>query len=445
MKNILSKMAAPSYYRQGVAALIIGGMTALSSCSKEYLNPSAATETNIINDVNGLIALCNGLQYKFTVTRVSPGYAATSANGLTTGELIILNAGNADEDFLRQGAANVQGNNSLVNNIWTQCNLTKSNADIILKNAESVKDAGTKSGLIAYASIFRAMAIATMAQYFQQVTVQVGSNAPVVPREDALKEAVRTLESAAQVLATTPPSATFTGRIVTGIDLPNTIQALIARYALVVGDYDKAIAAADRVSLTVRSFYAFDDVTRNAMFESVFSNRNVSEPAANFGLPAVLPAAATDRRRAFYYNPAPSATINLGRAGFYTANSSAVPVYLPGETLLIRAEAQARKNNLTAAVADLNRVLTKTTDAWGIGAALPAYAGENTQAAILTEIYRNRCIELFMSGMKLEDSRRFSRPAPGTAGAERSRNFYPYPLTERDNNPVVKALADPTI
>ena len=445
MKNIISKIANHKHARVGVAALLIGSMTTLSSCTKEYLNPSSASETQVVGDINGLIALCNGLQFKFTVTRVSPGYAATSANGLTTGELTILNAGNADEDFLRQGANNVQGNNSLVNNIWTQCNLTKSNADIILKNAEGVKDAGTKAGLVAYASIFRAMAIATMAQYFQQVTVQVGANAPVVPREDAIKEAIKTLESAAQTLATTPPSAAFTGRIVAGIDLTNTIQALIARYSLIVGDNDKAIAAADRVSLTVRSFYAFDDVARNAMFESVFSNRNVSEPALNFGLPAALTAAATDRRRAFYYNPAPSATINLGRAGFYTANSSAVPVYLPGEMLLIKAEAQARKNNLAAAVTELNRVLTKTTDAWGIGASLPAYAGANTQADILTEIYRNRCIELFMSGLKLEDSRRFGRPAPGTPGAERTRNFYPYPLTERDNNPVVKALADPTI
>ncbi|MFM8591719.1 MAG: hypothetical protein ACKOA3_02335, partial [Sphingomonadales bacterium] len=58
-----------------------------------------------------------------------------------------------------------------------------------------------------------------------------------------------------------------------------------------------------------------------------------------------------------------------------------------------------------------------------------------TQDAILLEIYRNRCMELYMSGMKLEDSRRFGRPGPGQTGAERTRNFYPYPQQERDGNP----------
>jgi hypothetical protein len=53
----------------------------------------------------------------------------------------------------------------------------------------------------------------------------------------------------------------------------------------------------------------------------------------------------------------------------------------------------------------------------------------------LLDIYQQRCIELYMSGLKLEDSRRFGRPGPGQPGAERSRNFYPYPTVERDNNP----------
>jgi hypothetical protein len=72
---------------------------------------------------------------------------------------------------------------------------------------------------------------------------------------------------------------------------------------------------------------------------------------------------------------------------------------------------------------------------YGVGANLPAYNGANTQTAILEEIYRNRCIELFMTGLKLEDSRRFGRPGFGQANAERTRNFYPYPVTERNSNP----------
>ena len=109
--------------------------------------------------------------------------------------------------------------------------------------------------------------------------------------------------------------------------------------------------------------------------------------------------------------------------------------------MLIKAEAYARKNQLNEAKAELDKVLTKTpaTDLYGVGAGLPAYSGALTQDALLKEIYRNRAIELFMSGLKLEDSRRFNRPGPGQANPERNRNLYPYPNNERDNNPNTPA------
>ncbi len=424
-------------------SVLVIGLIAAASCSTDqsYVNPSTASEPQVVNDVNGLIALCNGLQFRFTVSRASPGYAYATTTGLVTRELTVLNAGNADEDALRQGANNVTFANSLPRNVWTQCNLTKASADLILKNIGIVTDAGTKSGIVAYAAIYKALALGTMAQFWQQVTIKSEEAATFSTREDALKEAIATLENAATALAT-PPSATFIGRIVPGIDLANTVQALIARYANMLGDNDKALAAAAKVDLTKRSFWSFDDTSRNPLFESLFSNRNVAEPNVGFGLPAMLMPAATDRRTAFYYTAATS-TINAGFASFYRANNTPVPVYLPGEMLLIRAEALARKNDLAGAVAELNKVLTKTTDAWGIGAAQPAYSGATTADAVLTEIYRNRCIELFMSGMKLEDSRRFGRPAAGATGAERSRNWMPYPNTERQNNP--NTPADPAI
>ena len=415
-----------------------------SSCSTDqvYVNPSSASEPQVVGDVNGLIALCNGLQARFTVSRASPGYAYPTTSGLVAGELNVLNAGNADEDALRQGANNVTNANSLVRNIWTQSNLVKATADLILKNANVATDPATRAPIVAYAAIYRALALGTMAQFWEKVTIKTEENATFSSREDALKEAVATLETAAAGL-TAAPSSVFTGRIVPGLDLANTLQALIARYALMLGDNDKALAAAAKVDLTKRSFWSFDDTSRNPLFESLFSNRNVAEPNPNFGLPMALAPAATDRRTAFYYTTA-TATVNAGFASFYRANNTPVPVYLPSEMLLIRAEAFARKNDLAGAVGELNKVLTKTTDAWGIGAALPAYSGASTAQAVLTEIYRNRCIELFMSGMKLEDSRRFGRPAAGTTGAERSRNWMPYPNTERQNNPA-NTPADPAI
>ena len=69
------------------------------SCDNEYLNPSTASEEQIINDVNGLIGLANGLQYKYSVGRASPNYTVPTAAGLLTKELINLNAGNTDEQL----------------------------------------------------------------------------------------------------------------------------------------------------------------------------------------------------------------------------------------------------------------------------------------------------------------------------------------------------------
>jgi starch-binding outer membrane protein, SusD/RagB family len=198
------------------------------------------------------------------------------------------------------------------------------------------------------------------------------------------------------------------------------------------------------LAVTVKSSFTHDDLTRNALFETSFQNRNVCEPGDNrFGLPVALQTDPSDKRIAFFFNANFTGQLgspNRGRASFFTANNSALPIYRPGEIMLIKAEALTRKSSpdLTGAITQLNNVLTKTSaqDAWGIGAEQPAYGGPVVAADILTEIYRQRCIELFLSGMRLEDNRRFGRPA-----TERGRDFLPYPFTERDNN--TSTPADP--
>jgi hypothetical protein len=98
---------------------------------------------------------------------------------------------------------------------------------------------------------------------------------------------------------------------------------------------------------------------------------------------------------------------------------------------LIKAEAHARLNDSTNSKIFLNQVITKTpaADPFGVGANQPAINSFGSYAALLTQIYRQRSIELYMSGQKLEDMRRFARPV-----AEFKRNLMPYPLRERDNN-----------
>ena len=426
---------------------------ALGGCSKEYLNPSSISLPQATGSSDGLLTLCNGLQQRYsTGASLSVPYNAVALGGLSTRELLVLNQGNNEEYNVFLGGASVNNSNFVVKNLWTQAQLVRANADLVLQYAGNAAEPGTRSGIVAYASIFRALALGSLAQFFEKTPLVTQENAPFVDRVVALQSAVAQLETAAAQLAATPVSAEFTAKIVPGIDLPNTLQALIARYSLLAGDYDKALAAAGRVDLTKRSVFNYDDITRNPLFEYSFGNKNVLEPTnASLGLSGALAPEAGDRRLPFYVRNNPTATQNLG-TGFYTANAAPIPVYVPGEMLLIRAEAYARKNDLANAVIELNKVRTSTAAATlnsaGLptappGAGLAPYAGPLTAADVLLDILRNRNIELAYQGFRLEDSRRFGRPGPGTAGAERNRNFFPYPRVERENNPATPA--DPAI
>lgn len=416
-----------------IATLMVMGLSACSD--QEYLNPSAASETQVVGDVNGLIALCNGLQFRYSIGRQSPLYNVISGAGLNTRELRVLNAGNVAEDLLAQGARNVDGGNAIVRNLWEQNHLVKSNADIILNNLSVVTDAPTRAAIQAHASIYKALALGNLAMFFEQAPIAVAEKATFVARRQLLEEAVKLAEGAASVLNGVTIPASFTRNIVSGIDYLNTANALSARYNGMLGNHDAALAASAKVSLTVSSVMRFDALTRNPIFETSYSNVNVYQPLdLTMGLPAALAPVAADKRLDFYFQSRTATGGTFRGRGFFKVESDPIPFYLPGEMMLIRAEAFANKNDLTNAVAELNRVLTKKTDVYGIGADLPAYSGPNTQADILTEIYRNRRIELFNSGLALEDCRRFNRPA-----TERTRTFYPYPLTERDNNPNTPA------
>lgn len=403
------------------------GILGFSSCSNEYLNPSSASEQQVVTSQSGLIALVNGLQQKYTTSRAGVIYASITADGLTTKQLKVLNAGNTDEVLLESGGTALINSNSILNNIWSQSHLVKSNADLIIANIANAPDPAIKSGILSAAHMYRALALGTLATYWEQAPIAVGKDAQFSNRADLLKEAVKSLETAASTIATTKPSTAFTNDFVAGINLESTIQALLARYNNMLGNHDAAIAAASKVSDAVKSTFNFDDISPNPIFFNTFGNKNVTEPLADFGLSGVNIPVAEDGRRAFYYSS--GGANNLGKAGFYTSNTASIPVYLPGEMTLIKAEAYARKGQINDAITELNKILTKSSDVFGVTAKGQAYAGESTAAAVLNAIYVQRCIELFLSGFRLEDSRRFGR-----AESERNRNWYPYPLSERNNN-----------
>ena len=402
----------------------------LASCDGEYLDPTKPTEIAVFSSRSGLIGATNGLQSKWSIGRQSPVYTIITASGFTTNELRLLNAGNADEAELLAGGVTVSSKNVVINSLWSQSLVINAEAQKVLDAIDIITIPAEKASIFVHASIFKALATGTLIQFFEKAPLLTMKNAEFNSKAEVIAATIATLKSTEPYLT---DASGFTG-LISSIKYTNTVNALLARFYLMAADYDNALLYANKVDLTSKSTFLYDAVSNNPIaFNAILTPNNYQPIDRNFGLPTALAPISSDGRVNFYITTGSNPTTG---AGFFDSYSKLIPLYLPGEIILIKAEAYARKNLLPQAIIELNKVLTKTaaSDAFGIGANLPAYLGTVDQTSILTEIYRNRCIELYMSGLKLEDSKRFSRP-----NTERNRDFYPYPDSERFNNPNTPA------
>lgn len=404
-----------------------------SSCKKDYIDPSRANQDQALTTPRGLTGVVVGLQRVYTLGRGSTIYNLITINGLITNELIVVNAGNTAEVQLAAGGTSVDGNHTMLTTFWTTCNKVIYDADLVIANANNLTDKNYASGLIAYASIFKALSIGNMSQFWEKIPAGIGTNVTFIDRVDGFKKAITVIDDALVAIAANPISTSFISSVPAGIDIINTLNALKARYSLYAGLYPQALTAANLVDISKKSTFNYDALSLNPVFEVATSTNNVVQPKdSTLGLVPALAPSLTDARVPFYTvinaTIAPRFRIN----NFGNAAATAIPVYLPGEITLIKAECYARTNDSTTSKTFLNAVITKTpaSDPFGVGGNQPAINAYGSYAALLDQIYRQRCIELYMSGQKLEDMRRFGRPV-----TERKRNLMPYPLRERDNNP----------
>jgi starch-binding outer membrane protein, SusD/RagB family len=430
MKNYINRFCI---LKIGIA---VSMLLALSSCKKEYKDPNGALADDVLGSQRGLTGVAVGLQRVYTFGRTGVYYNSVTANGFVTNEIRLLNSGNIPELQLSTGGNSVDGTNTILGLLWANANKIVFDGDNVINNAGNLPDKGYASGLIAYASIFKAMAIGNMSQYWEKIPSGIGQHVSFITRVEGFTKAIAVIDNALTVIAATPISSGFYSNIPAGVDVTNTLYALKARYALFKGDYPLALAAANSVDLTKKSSFNFDSNTFNPLYDIVTSTNNVYQPAnADLGLTGANVPDAADKRRPFY-------TVGTGAtlAGFWTSTTTAIPIYLPGEITLIKAEVYARQAipDPVNALIELNKVVTKqpAADPFGVGAALPPVIGPLTPAQILPLIFKHRSIELYLSGLKLEDMRRFGLP-----NADRKRNFFPYPFTERDNN--INTPADP--
>lgn len=417
-----------------LAVLVLLG----SGCKKDYQNPNAATAAQVLNSAKGLMGTAIGIQRTYSLN-VAPGIA--DANGFVTNEIILRNSGNTSEFQLSIGGTAVDGTNALLGNIWISANKCIYDANNVINGASLLADKGYASGLIGYSSIIKALSIGSLSMFWEKIPDTVGTAATgFVDRVQGFNRAIATIDKALAAISANAISTGFTADLPAGIEIVNTLNALKARYSLYAGNYAGALATANLVDLSKKSTFNFDAAIANPIYATATSTNNLYQPIdSTLGLPAILAPDLADKRIPFYTTI--NATINprYRLNGFWIAATTPIPVYFPGEIILIKAECYARQASpdLTNAVIELNKVVTKeaANDVLGIGADLAAVAPA-TKDEVLLEVYRNRCIELFLSGLKLEDMRRFERPL-----TERKRNLFPYPFRERDGN--LNTPADP--
>ena len=414
-----------------VVAVFAGALLPIG-CKKDYTDPNRATDEQVFSSPKGLTGVVTGLQRVYTLGRASNLYNSVTINGLTTNELIVVNPGNTAEVQLATGGTAVDGNHAMLTTFWTNLNKVIYDADKAIASAKNLSDKNFASGLIAYASIFKALSIGNLSEYWEKIPAGIGTSVTFIDRVDGYKKAITVIDEALAAIAANVISASFISSVPAGIDISNTLHALRARYSLFAGLYAQALAEANLVDLTKKSTFNFDALSLNPLYEVATSTNNVVQPKdSTLGLLVPLQPSLTDGRVPFYTSINTTIFPRYRINNFGNAATTAFPVYLPGEMILIKAEAYARAGtpDLVNGTLELNKVVTKNNDIYGVNANQPP-AVVATIPELLEQIYRHRCIELFMSGLKLEDMRRFGRPT-----AERKRNLMPYPLRERDNNP----------
>ena len=407
-----------------------------TACKKNFTDPSGPPSSQVFNSPNALTDAAVGLQNWYSAGRGGLVYNTITADGLLTNQLYVVNAGNTDEAQLGTAGA-IQNTNGVLTGMWAVCNKIIFDADsVIHQTPRIVTDKNYASGLIAYASVFKAMAIGDMAMFWDSIPAGVtdkpgGTAVGFVSNNQGYLNAIAVIDNALSVVSANAISAAFLSNIPKGsVDIVNTLYALKARYSLLAGNYANALTAANSVGRFVKSAFAYNSVTTNPIFALATSTNNIYQPVdLNMGLPAGLQPDAADKRPAFYISISTSPIYRIN--GFFNSTTASIPVYQVGEIMLIKAEAYARQNDLVNGKSWLDSVVLKqpAQDPFGVGAGLATPTVIANQADLLNQIYKHRSIELFMSGLRLSDQRRFGRPV-----AERKRNFLPYPFVERNGN-----------
>lgn len=417
----------------GLGALALS--LAAGACDLELTNPNALSEEDVLTDANGLVALAIGMQAQHATSMgdfVRAPALVTDEWGSTTGSLSayqsLVTGENFDKGF------------GVVEAPWSSAYRVVRTANSLLDNVGSVSlDAGTQAGIRALAKTYRAMALGMISMQYEMLPVDVRVENPVpLPRGVVLDSVQAMLESARQDLAGNPDLSIFEARVlVDGIDLDEVIDAMLARFYLVDGEYAKAAEAAQRVDPASRSEFRYTGTSANPIWNIAFNSIYV-QPLASFAAQAEP----GDARVTYWLQEAATPIVGnpdslLIPFDTYADRNAPIPVYLPDEMVLIRAEARARAGDLGGARDLINQVRSQCGDpeaATEPVACLPELPVDalDTVDEVLDQIAYERRYELFSQGLRWEDLRRLGYD--NAVGAPPVLNWLPIPSQECREN-----------
>lgn len=420
-------------FAAGLVALLLA-----AACDLDLENPNAPTEEEVLTTIDGIIALAVGMQDQYASSVedfILPSSLGTDEWGTQTRALASYRSLFLGEGFDASfGVVEAPFANAY--------EVVKSANNLIEHTPQVGLGPGTETGIIALAKLYKAMALGMVIQIFEEVPVDVSVEAPVPQsRGVVLTEVLNLLESARSDLGTVTDDdlAGFRTRVVgTAFDIRNTVDAMLARYYLLDGQYQNAIDAAARVDLTILSTFQYTSPDLNPIYNLSFGLVYVA-PLLSF----VNEAEAGDQRVDYWVNTAAtpfagnpdSLLLPLNK---FSGQNDPYPVYLPDEMKLIQAEALTRLAQFGPAATLVNEVRTQTSSAVdepvaGLAALDPADL--DSEAELLAQIAYERRYELYMQGMRWEDTRRLGESITTTPIFE----FLPLPEQECLNNPAAAA------
>lgn len=411
----------------------------LASCNLDLRNPNSPTEEQALSSNDGVISVAVGVQG--TYARSIEDYVLTGALlsdewGTSTTALPSYRSLFTGETF--------DPGYDVVLAPW-------SNSYQVIRAANTLLDGGIegttlssgfKAGLTSVTKLFKAMAYGQLALHYEEAPIDVSAAGPEFrPRAELLDTVLVLLDEADAALAAVP-AADLTGfntrALAPGLDLPNTIAAMKARYALIAGRYQDAIDAADEVDEAVVSEFRYPTPLRNPIQDLAINTPYVA------GLVSwAEDAEAADDRPAYWLDtsapqtePAPNPPDSLLYTLLkYSLPSDPFPLYIVDEMKLIQAEALTRLGgaaNFAAAENLINAVRTDATATSNDPAAgLGALTGLDTEAELLAQIAYERKYELYMQGLRWEDTRRLD----DAITEEPVFEFLPTPQRECLTNP----------